>query len=269
MLSLGLSICSPAIWKNSARVYDASAQAIFDAFTTPPTDARKDVIETFVLALKAADVWDELDIFYVLAAETSQAARINWKNPGVKTSSAVNSPVFAADRGYTGNGTSARLDTGWVPSTDAVNFTQDAASIWVWSRTSGQSTQFDVGALSVGRIAAMRIRSGTDQNTNYVNTISTASYTGVTDGSGFFGFRRLSSTDEDLWRNGSQVGTKAGVASAGLPTASLWGLGCPSLGSESYSVREEAFLAAGGPCVGKEAAFYAAVLAYMQAVGAA
>jgi hypothetical protein len=264
MLSLGLSIISPAIMRGGPVPIDADAQLIFDAFTTPPTDARKITINTCVLALKAAGVWSALDILYVLAAADAQAARINWKNPGVKTLTAVNAPAFAADRGYTGNGTSSRLDTAWVPSTDGVNFTQDNASMWIWSRTSGQSALYDQGNISGAFLSALKLRGTTDVLTAYLNDAGT-NVSSVTDASGFFGVQRPAAASKKVWRNGSQIGT-AGTATTGIPPTAQWGLGANGSG---FSVREESALAWGASVSGSEAAFYNAMLAYMQAVGAA
>ena len=78
--------------------YDAATEAIAAAFTTPPTTARKDLIDAAVVALKAAGVWAKLDALYAFAAADSQAAMINWKHPGTYNATEVNAPTFTADQ---------------------------------------------------------------------------------------------------------------------------------------------------------------------------
>ncbi|HXC20220.1 MAG TPA: hypothetical protein VNV13_01980, partial [Steroidobacteraceae bacterium] len=67
--------------------YLTQSCAIFAAFTTPPTTSRKVIINTLVNALLngSTDTWDKMDVLYVMAAADSQAASINWKNPGTTT----------------------------------------------------------------------------------------------------------------------------------------------------------------------------------------
>src|SRR5262252_6152224 len=77
----------------AASAYDSASLAIFAAFSTPPDTTRKGVIDTCVRALKSAGVWTKLDVLYLFAAADSQAARVNWKNPGTYDGTATNSPT--------------------------------------------------------------------------------------------------------------------------------------------------------------------------------
>lgn len=249
-----------------ARNYDAASSAIFNAFTTPPSIPRKLDIDTLVSALKTASVWDRLDWLYVTAAADSQAARINWKDPGSFTlTPSVTSPTFAADRGYTGNGTSMYLNTGWKASVNGVNFTQNDSSLWVWSRTNVASSASIVGAfstpianivprhLSLGFLSHLNVANG-----NYLNLATT-------DSSGLSGSQRTSSTAVELLKNGVSVATGS-KTSNGLPTVDMWiGGGNPG----HFSPLQVSFAAGGGALTAPQAlALYNAVLAYLQAIGA-
>ncbi len=97
------------------------------AMTSPQPGNRRLTINRLIAALKQSGVWAKLDLLYVLAAGDSQAAGINWKTPGAFTLSAVNAPAFTADRGYTMNGTTQYLDTGWDAATNAVAMSRDSA----------------------------------------------------------------------------------------------------------------------------------------------
>jgi hypothetical protein len=266
MLSLGLSITSPAVW--GRRSYDADAQAIFDAFTTPATVSRKILINDLVLALKAATIWDDLDILYVIAAEDSQAARINWKNPGVFTASPVNAPTFEVDRGYTGDGSSARLNTNWTPSVNAVNYSQNSASIWVWCRNNIAATTVAIGSRSVDPVDIIYPRTAGGNFSTYVNINNSDTATiafGIGTSVGFSGAQRRGAADARTWKDGIEKASSS-TASVGLPTQEQWICGG---NATQFSTLQQSVAAWGASLAGKELAFYNATLAYLQAVGAA
>ena len=136
-------------------LFDPSAMAIMAAFTTPATMARQQLINTLVVALKAggtSSIWSNSDVIYVLAAADSQAALINWRNPGTFNATAVNSPTHKVDRGFTGDGASSRVDTGWTPSTNGIKYIRDNASAWAWSLASGQHNTGLIGNVTAPRL---------------------------------------------------------------------------------------------------------------------
>jgi hypothetical protein len=245
---------------------NSEAAAIVAAFTTPATNSRKALIDTTVGALKTANIWSALDALWVLAAADSQAALINWKNPGTFTGITVNSPAFTTDRGFQGNGTSSRVRTQFTPNSSGVNYTQDSASGWIWSLTDRQDNQ-EFGNGSPAPRLDVGARTGANQMVCIVNDGTTS--TGPVSAStsiGMFGASRISSATKRAWRNGAQEGSDFAVASTGLPTAELWICGG---NSTNFSQKQIAMAALGNSLSGKEVAFYNAILAYMQAVGAA
>lgn len=248
-----------------ATTYDADAATLFAAMTTPPTTARKAQINTLILALKAAGVWTLLDVFYVLAAADSQAARLNWKNPAAFTALAVNSPTFAADRGYTGDGSSSRLRTQFTPSVNGVNYTQNDASAWLWNLTESQdNTGHELGNTTTPRTFT-RIRNTSNQAVMAANSGSTSTTVANSVSLGFFGTQRVSGTTVNVFKNGASLGTSAPGAAA-ITATEQWICGANSTG---FSARQIALAAWGASLTSKEAAFYSALLTYMQAVGAA
>src|SRR5690606_7666747 len=117
--------------------YLPEAQALFDRFTTPPTTARKNLINDLFAALMEAGVYSKLDAFYIFAQYDEQAALQNWVADQYN-SNPVNSPTFTVDRDYVGNGTSSYLDSQFNPSTAvSPKFVQNSAYFGIWSRTSG------------------------------------------------------------------------------------------------------------------------------------
>lgn len=147
MLDLSLSLWRPGrVGRGSP--YDPDAVALFERFTTPPTSGRKAAINKVIVALKAASAWERLDVLYIRAAADSQAGRLNWKGDFFN-STAVSSPAFAADRGFTPDGAASYLSSGFSPTvaTDAL-FAQDDAHVGAWHLTdlsNGGSTSYDLG----------------------------------------------------------------------------------------------------------------------------
>lgn len=91
--------------------YDSDAQAYFTAMTTQPNSTRKGLINQLVLDLKSAGVWSKLDWLCLFASHDTQSALLNAKNPS-KSFSAVNSPTFTTDRGFTGDAATSYLQSG-------------------------------------------------------------------------------------------------------------------------------------------------------------
>lgn len=89
-------------------------EAVIGRMNATPSDTRKGLINNLISALISGGVWSRLDALWVMAAHDSQAAAVNWIS-GNFTAAQVNSPVFTADRGFAGNGTSSYLNTGYVP----------------------------------------------------------------------------------------------------------------------------------------------------------
>jgi hypothetical protein len=250
--------------RSSRPRFDPDAVTVWSSFSTPPSDSDKTNINNLVVALKEAGIWSELDVLYVLAAANSNAAVKNWKAPGTFSLSLVNSPTFTAYRGFTGDGASAYLNTGWTPSTHGVKFTQNDASVWAWPINNIASNSSIAGSVSshycflyprtVGGAAAIYLNSAAGG----------ASVSSVGDARGFIGGQRRGASDVRLFKNGVQIATN-NQASTGVPTASMWVLGAyPS----SYSSFQNSFSAWGSSLSGKEAAFDAAVRTYLTAVGA-
>lgn len=238
--------------------------SLYQRFTTKPVSGRLGLQNTLIASLKVAGVWAKLDTLWVTAAADSQAARRNWKGDAYNLT-AVNSPTFSADRGYTGNGSSSRLTTGYTPAAHGVQYKQDDASMWLWSRTAAQNLNADMGSGISGPHARITTRTPVDATAVRVNDGLTLSTSNTTDGSGLFGAQRRSANDLRAWRNGVQIGT-ATVASTGLATDEQWLLAANGVG---WSSREQSVAAYGASLAGLEAQFFTAIQTYLQAVGAA
>jgi hypothetical protein len=263
-MALGMGLGLPFGGLPAYTFVNAEAETVVSAMTTQPDNSRKALIDALVGSLKTAGVWSQLDLLYVLAAHDAQAARLNWKSPAAFAALTVNSPVFQADRGYTGDGASSRLRTQFTPSTNGVNFIQDSASVWVWSRTNAQSNAA-IGANGGTNRTDIILRNASDQRFGRVNSNTAAAATSITESSGFFGLTRRDASNILTFRNGSLIDTDA-AASTAINNAEQWICGANSTG---FSTQQVAVAAWGGAMTDLEASFYSAVNTYMQAAGAA
>lgn len=238
--------------------------ALFVRITVEATTERKAAIDDLVAAVKAAGVWDKCETFHMLAAASSQAALLNWKGTAF-TASAVGTPAFTIDRGYLGSGTTSYLATGYNPTADGGQVSQNSAHLAAWSRTStaAAAVDGDTGARAAdGFTIGLRTSSGTA--VIRLNDVTTGSAANA-DGSGLFVGNRVSSTHTQLFRNGAQLGSDFAAASAGLVNADL------RIGGVTTAIdRQWAFQSAGAGLTAQQVSdLHNAVAAYMTAVGAA
>lgn len=263
----------PSSVQGVATSFDPAATSLFSRFTTPPTPARRLAINNLVVALKAAGVWQKCDAFYVLAAADSQAAARNWIADQYNITLG-GTPTFAADRGYTGDGAAAYLDTNFNPATAvSPKYTQNSAHLSARCRTSRAGADFSL----------MGSRNST---TNYINIITRASsgnFVGRVnsgpnalsvanaDSAGHYVANRSASNVSQGYKDGAQIITNSAV-SVSIPDTNILLLARGVQGStpDTFCSDETASASIGQSLTGPEvAALHAAELAYMQAVGAA
>lgn len=275
MLGLGLALTNFGSKGGISDIADggfsAEATTLFAAMTSQPNATRKALIDTTIRALKAAGIWDEMDAMFVLAAHDSQAALLDWKNPGTRSAVAVNSPTFVADRGYTSDGSTSRLRTNYTPSTNGVKYLQNDASMWIWTRTTSTDSGGRRGAGNTWAAPYSGLSSRHTANTIVGTLNSATSGTGGTPAggtnttAGLVGASRASSTTVKLWKDGVQSGSDAADNSSGRPTNEQWICGAYQT---SYSLNQIAAAIWASSLTGKEAALYTALAAYMTGVGA-
>jgi hypothetical protein len=119
------------VWANT----DSDYQAILDYATTQgytlPSAGQQALQNQLVVDLKDAGVWSKLDTFAVFATDgDSDFALIDWKRLTQYT--AVNSPTFTSNGGFTGNGTSSYIDTNYNPSIGTNNYILNDAGRFFW-----------------------------------------------------------------------------------------------------------------------------------------
>ncbi|WP_342446987.1 DUF2793 domain-containing protein [Azorhizobium doebereinerae] len=247
------------------------AEALVARMASPPPTSRRWLIDRLVGALVAAGVWQKLDALYLLAAADGQAARLNWIAPAYGLTE-VNSPGFAADRGYASDGAASYLRTGFVPGA-ATQFQTDAASLGVWVQENGRRG-LAMGVLLPptyhgSHIARYAAADGGYCALTVTETGITAvgTYTNFLD-TGFYAAVRSGPAAQARYKNGVvlESATATSTASSGLEFYLLGtNLGGPLINSTG---RLAAAFMGGSLTPAQMAAFDAALRAYLSAIGA-
>lgn len=244
---------------------DASTRSLLDAMAVKPPAPRARQIDRLIRGLKSIGVWDMFDVLYLLAAHDEQAARLNWKNPGVFTLTAVNSPAFTADRGFQGDGATSSLSSTLNLSTFGGQFALNSALVggYVHLASSVVSAR-DVAATSTASIGASG--SGTTYGPARMNDAGTVLSTGAP-GIGHYAGRRNTSVGREAWKNGVLVAGPDATASVTVQSSTFNVL---STGAAGFSnARMSAAYAGGAPTDAQMLSMHTTLMVYLQAVGAA
>lgn len=126
---------------------DAATTALVARMTTAPTTKHRRAINRLIVALKASGAWAAMDALYVLAAQDEPEAKLNWIADAYNLTE-TGSVTFDAYEGYTPDGSTTFLDTGFNPVTAGGKFTQNDAHLGSWCLTNnlnGASASNDIG----------------------------------------------------------------------------------------------------------------------------
>lgn len=122
---------------------DGANAAAFNARTSGQDVTHLDANCVFINGLDTDAVYASGDIAYLIATDTTGNSALNIFSSSF-TFTPTNSPTFTADSGYVGGSTS-NIDTNFNPSTNGVNYTQNSASIYIWTLTNfGAGTDYGV-----------------------------------------------------------------------------------------------------------------------------
>jgi hypothetical protein len=204
-------------------------------------------------------VWQKLDVFYVFAAQDSATALLNLMNSSHQATP-VGTPSFRANSGYdVSNGN--YINSNWNFKTDAVIFTQNAASMGGWSGSTAAS-YFNAWQTSTqygGNTYIRPLNFGDASAAFSINGTSVMTVTNKFDGSGMFVVVRPDSGTESLYRNGDLMGSVS-RGSAPLEDGTLEAGGV-------YSGTLRAMFAGGALAAADVKNFYSRMSAYMTALG--
>jgi hypothetical protein len=126
---------------------DAGLPPLLSCMGSQPSSARIILINNALVSLRAAGLLAKLDVLYVCAVEASNQSLCNWIDPTKFHAVTNGSPGFVADRGWLG--ASGYIDTTWIPSTNAVNFTLNNASAFAWTADNTNTASTLLGATNL------------------------------------------------------------------------------------------------------------------------
>jgi hypothetical protein len=252
--------------KSAASSYsfvNAEAAAWVAAMSTAPTNARKALIDNLVGSLKSAGFWAKLDWISLLAAHSNQAARLNGINPA-QSMTAVNSPIFTTDQGYTGDGVSAHLDLG-VTHASLAKAVQDDQSWSIGVRNEGSRVvgNWALGLAGSGATTGLNLAVSPAVNVRIGSSNSGA----LSDASsaGRWCASRKSSTTASVYKSG--VAVNSALSNPSSPNAAL---NITLLrASASYGNSQVSYFCIGSGLTTTEQASIDAIFAtYLNAIGA-
>jgi hypothetical protein len=241
------------------------------------SSTRQDLVNGLIVGLKTDGVWLKLDRLWLFAGENQPSALIDII--AVSLATAVNSPTFTTDRGYTGvaaGGLSASvyIASGYNPTTNNVAFAQNSAHMSHWNITGG--TPAAGGAImgivdGVGTSFTQTLEPFSDANHYFrINEGGSGSITAPAGTTGHFISNRSGAAASQAYRNGSSFASPntTSVAAANGPMAILATWNLASSAPVDSTDRQIAMVSIGGSLSSTDATnFYTHLRTYMTAVG--
>jgi hypothetical protein len=195
---------------------------IYNSFTSKPTAAIAQAQQAIVDKLVGFGIWSKLDVFYMFATNTSQAALSNWIAPGTFDATLVNSPAFVAYKGFSGNGVSSYIRTHYNPSSDATNYLLNSASAGAGVRTNVSEFSYIFGGLDVAgppldSNCTLTLRYGADIAIGFINQSTSPQAPAAfvnTDSRGCWVVNRTANNYCEIRRDGVAITSAAAVSDA-------------------------------------------------------
>lgn len=243
VIAIGLFSCSDAqIYPAKVAVsnksfnqdYSLESQAVFALMTTQPTTAEKIIWNDFINRQVANGNWRRLQVFQLRAAENADNGLRDWKGNAHGTN---NGATHSPGVGYTYDGVSQYINTGFTPSTGGGTlYTQNDAGMGVVAININNPAQvgymfgsFDSGNRRVGIVQ----NAGTSVQ-HFINCVNPISYTDDTRlYKGTYTTIRIGASSQRLSANGNGL-TTSSTSSNGLPTLPVYE-GCRNLTGSANS----------------------------------
>lgn len=238
-----------------------------------PSVTASNPIQDLINGLTADGVFAKLDRLWVFAQATEALALVDLVAGA--TATAVNSPTFTANRGYTGEDAvspTKYIDTGYNPFTDGINYTTNSAHLSAWCV--GNVASVNGGCLAGNQDGAKQtdmFDTFTDGNI-YVRTNSDGAAPNLgppaTRAGHWIGNTNAANT-EQVYQNGSLFGTPIGDTTAGPINFKFFAL-CRSESNIAKfgAPNQVAMVSMGGSLNATDALnFYSRLRTYMTAVG--
>jgi len=252
--------------------FDPDALAFFARVTAAGgtlSATEKTAVNTLVVTMKADGTWTPARVIYPMVGASAAACAQNLKSSSFTGS--FSSGFTFASTGVTGNGTSAFMNSNFIPSTNGLNY--DNNHIAYYSRTSAQSGAIQFYEMGSGNSSgsnnfALFVRRNTDlagyDSGNFVTNRATFTNT---NGNGFYCGTAIT-TNSKYFKNGVSQVTKALTVST-VPTINSYVCAFNEDNTTVYySPKQCAFASIGlGLTDAQSLAYYNAVQAFQTTLG--
>jgi hypothetical protein len=215
------------------------------AFLARNGGANSAATTTLICGLVTDGTFAKLDVLYIFATDTQAHAVLNLISTSF-TGTANGTVSFSANHGFTGDGSSFFIDSGYTPSTSGLNYTQNSGAIgaYLLNNRTTPSGAASFGAIEGGFANSALITPLGDNISNAAGsaqtnsgTVSRAIFT--TTAQGMSSFNVTSASAQTFYRNGASIAT-ASVATTGVPNVSIY-LFVLDLGGSPFSGSGYAF----------------------------
>lgn len=194
--------------------------------TPPTTDLNKQAEDIFIRSWVYEGAWTLADQILLLSTRGDENfSLVNIKSPGTRNASKVSTPTFSTGSGWGSVGSlTAYLRTNFIPSTHGSNLTQNNAGILFYTPTNEatSATKVEFGGNQAALLNAIVCSIFASSAANIRINGSTNFASAVASSDGFYQFKRNSSAELQIFRNGVLVGTSGANNSSGLTTVELY-----------------------------------------------
>lgn len=210
-------------------------RADFEGFDLPSAPVQQ-LQNDLLVALKPKLLRDDRFLNYMHDG-SAQFSTINWADPSAPLATLVSSPIFTALEGFTGNGTSAYIDSNFTPGGSS-HYNLNDAHVMLYVRQNTASGNHGRILGDVNTLIRMRVNSIADQRINNPSTGEAMGWSGTP--TGLFSQHRTSSQGGVAYLGG-EIERTWEVPSTALPTSSIHVL----RSNVSYSTNQVSFFSAG------------------------
>lgn len=197
------------------------------AALTSPTPTEQTAYKNAICGMVADGTFGQLDILYIHANTSAANAKVNAVSPSTHNAVQTGSLAFTADQGFTGDGTTGFLDTGYTPSTSGGHMTLNSASFGFCvlnNRTTAAATT-GFGAYDSGNNVGsyfLTFFTGPTNGGALNDTGGDQLTSGIASSQGSWTFTRTASNVATIYNNGLSLPTSQSSGSVSLTDRSIY-----------------------------------------------
>ncbi|MED5549319.1 MAG: hypothetical protein VX529_08140 [Pseudomonadota bacterium] len=216
---------------------NAEGEAFAAAMSGTYSDAKLALLDTYISNLKSGltngtNTWGGHDVLSLLFLDNATDG-LRWFNSPA-TLMTNNGATHTPGEGYTGNGSSSYIDTGYNPAVDGVQLTLNSLGMGIWVRAVGTSSPLRVfcGAVGAAGAGSTRIGRQADGTAWFVNTAggTIVASTSSESATGLLSANRSAASAQQAYRNGALEASDSD-ASSSIPSRNLFLLASNSDGA--------------------------------------